>query len=455
MKKIFGFWKNRYFKFVFFSLIYILWVIWLGNYWFLLGEIIIFDLYITQKVWWTFWKKKNVEKQPKVLEWVDALIVAGFAAWMLRLFVIEAYTIPTPSMEKTLLVGDYLFVSKVSYGPRVPETPLSFPFVHHTLPLTDHTPSFVTWIQNPYHRLKGLGDVKRMDIVVFNFPEGDTVCANMQAVSYYRLCRQYGRDVIINNKALNPMTGKPICGDLLVRPVDKQENYVKRCVAVAGDTLQIIDGQVYVNGKAEDDPEGLQLQYKIVTDGTFINPKILEKYDINEVYRDGSNPNVFYANLTKENYERIKNFRNIKSIERQIAPKGQRNPDIFPFSENYSWNEDNFGPLYIPKKGATVKLTLKNLPIYKRLIRVYEKNDLKVANGKIYINGKEANSYTFKMNYYWMMGDNRYNSADSRYWGFVPEDHIVGKVKLIWFSVDKDKDLFHKIRWNRIFKYFP
>ena len=455
MKKFFVFFKNRYFKFGLFSTIYLLWVIWLGNYWFLLGEIIIFDLYITRKVWWTFWKKRGVEKQPKILEWIDALIVAGFAAWMLRMFVVEAYTIPTPSMEKTLLVGDYLFVSKVSYGPRVPETPISFPFVHHTLPFTDHTPSFVTWIRNPYKRLAGLGKVKRGDIVVFNFPEGDTVCSNIQAVSYYRLCRQYGRDVVINNKAINPMTGKPICGDLLVRPVDKKENYVKRCVAVAGDTLQIIDAQIYINGKPQENPEGLQLQYKIITDGSFINPKILEKYEITEVYREPLNPNVFYANLTKENYERLKNFRNIKKIEKKIKSAGQWNPDVFPFSKNYVWNEDNFGPLYIPKKGATIKLTLKNLPIYKRLIRVYEHNDLKVVEGKIYINGKEADTYTFKMNYYFMMGDNRSNSADSRYWGFVPEDHIVGKVKFIWLSIDSNKNLFNKIRWNRIFKYFP
>ncbi len=454
MKKYFKFLKNKYFKLIFWGGLYLFWVIWLGNYWFLIGLPIIFDMYITKKVWWTFWKKKGVEKQLKMLEWVDAIIVAGFAATIIRIFIIEAYKIPTSSMEKTLLVGDYLFVSKVAYGPRVPETPIAMPFVHHTLPLTDHTPSFVTWLTNPYHRLAGLNSVKHHDIVVFNFPVGDTVCANYQEVSYYELCRQYGRETVWANQIVNPMTGRKLFGDILVRPVDKQENYVKRCIGIAGDTLQVINAQVYINGKPEKNPEERQLKYFVKTNGSPINPKILQKYNITEGGQIADNFNDYWFFLTKKNAGKLKSFSNVVDIHPIIATEGTWNTRIFPHDSLYQWNEDFFGPLYIPKKGATIKLTLNNLPLYRRVIDVYENNDLQVKNGIIYINGKPAQSYTFKMNYYFMMGDNRHNSADSRFWGFVPEDHVVGKVKFIWFSTDKDRDLFHAIRWNRIFTYF-
>ncbi len=454
MKKYFKFLKNKYFKFFFWGGLYLFWVIWIGNYWFLIGVPIIFDMYITKKVWWTFWKKRGVTKQPKVLEWVDAIIVAGFAATIIRIFIIEAYKIPTSSMEKTLLVGDYLFVSKVAYGPRVPETPIAMPFVHHTLPFTEHTPSFVTWLKNPYHRLAGLGSIKHHDIVVFNFPVGDTVCSNYQEVSYYELCRQYGRETVWANQIMNPMTGRKLFGDILVRPVDKQENYVKRCIGIAGDTIQVINAQVYINGKPEINPEYRQLKYYVKTNGTPINPKILEKYDITEGGQIADNFNDYWFFLTEENAEKLKSFSNVTDIKPILATEDSWDPRIFPHDSLYKWNEDFFGPLYIPKQGATIKLTLKNLPLYGRIIDVYENNDLQVKDSVIYINGKPAQSYTFKMNYYFMMGDNRHNSADSRFWGFVPEDHVVGKVKFIWFSTAKDRDLLHTIRWNRLFTNF-
>lgn len=454
MRKYLKFLKNKYFKLFFWGGIYLFWIIWVGNYWFLIGLPIIFDMYITKKVWWTFWKKKGVEKQPKVLEWVDAIIVAGFAATIIRIFILEAYKIPTSSMESSLLVGDYLFVSKVAYGPRVPETPIAMPFVHHTLPLTHHTPSFTTWLTNPYHRLVGFDKIKNHDIVVFNFPVGDTVCTNYQEVSYYELCRQYGRETVWENQIVNPMTGSKLFGDILVRPVDKQENYVKRCIGIAGDTLQVINAQVYINGKPEVNPKDRQLKYFVKTNGTPINPKILQKYNITEGGQIADNFSDYWFFLTKKNAERLKAFANVIDIQPIVANKDIWNTRIFPHDSLYQWNEDFFGPLYIPKKGATIKLTMENLPLYERAIDVYEDNDLEVKTGVIYINGKPAQSYTFKMDYFFMMGDNRHNSADSRFWGFVPEDHVVGQVKLIWFSTDKNGDLFHSIRWNRLFTYF-
>lgn len=436
MKKIF---KNKYVKFGIATTIFILWVIWLGNYWLLLGLPIFYDFYITKKVHWTFWKKRGVKKQTKVIEWVDALIFAVVAATLIRMFLIEAFTIPTSSMEKTLLVGDYLFVSKVSYGPKIPNTPLSFPFAHHTLPLTNSTKSYLEWIQWPYKRLAGFGDVERNDYVVFNFPEGDTVVVQHQDQSYYALVRQLGRDFIWNNF------------DVVVRPVDKKENYIKRCVAIPGDELQIKHGLVYINGQPQEKFEGLQFNYYVRTDGTRINPKALEKLDITD-YQIHSNSEYEFS-LTAENYEKIKAFANVKSIVRIEKPDSVRSDYIFPHSPNYLWNEDNFGPLKMPKAGETVQLTIDNLPIYKRIIDIYEENDLKVENDKIFINGQETNEYTFKLNYYWMMGDNRHNSADSRFWGFVPEDHVVGKAVFIWLSLDKNKSFFSKIRWNRMFRY--
>jgi len=435
---------SKWFKFGLVGGIYLLWVIWLNNYWWLIGLAVIYDIYVTEKVHWSFWKKKNPPegRQTKVVEWVDAIIFAVIAATFIRMFFIEAYTIPTSSMEKSMMVGDYLFVSKTAYGPKMPNTPISFPFVHHTMPMSTTMKSFSTIIHNPYRRIAGFGKVKNDDVVVFNFPEGDTVAINMQERSYYELVRSYGRDKIWGDKR--------VFGDIIYRPVDKRENYIKRCVAIAGDSLKIIKGQVYVNGKPQKEIPGIQYKYLINTNGTAINASALEKLDITQSEIEGSDSR-YMMSLTAEQVKKMDGLKFIQSKERVTWPSDNNDPAIFPSDPKFTWNLDNFGPIWIPKKGVTINLSLENLPLYKRLIDVYEENDLKVKDGAIYINGAPASTYTFKMDYYWMMGDNRYNSADSRYWGFVPEDHVVGKASFVWLSLDKNKSFLSKIRWNRFF----
>jgi signal peptidase I len=442
MKKIKEILSNKWFKFGYVTLAYLLFIIWLRNLWLILGIAIIYDMYISKKVNWTFWKPRNYKQSGKknaLIEWVDAIVFAVVAASIIRIFFIEAYVIPSPSMEKTLLVGDYLFVSKTAYGPRVPNTPISFPFVHHSLPFTNNTvKSFLTWIEWPYKRLAGFGEVKRNDVVVFNFPEGDTVAVQQQDRSYYRLVREQGRDFVWQNN------------DIIVRPVDKKENYIKRAVAVGGDVLQVKSGQLFINGKPAEVFKGQQSTFIIRTNGTPIDMSIFESLGISkgDIQADYAQ-STYYLYTTLENVNKLKSVANVVFVSEIINTDYEAmRIEIFPHDKNYKWTEDNFGPLWVPKKGATIKLSLANLPLYQRVIAIYEKNQLEVKGSSIYINGKLANSYTFKMNYYFMMGDNRHNSADSRFWGFVPEDHVVGKASFIWFSVDSESG----IRWSRIFK---
>jgi len=444
MKKIFS---NKWIKFAIAASLYILWVIWLGNYWWFVGLGIIFDLYVTRKVHWAFWKLKNPKngKQPKIIEWIDAIIFAVIAATFIRLFFIEAYTIPTSSMEKSMLVGDYLFVSKTSYGPKMPNTPIAFPFVHHTMPFSQTKKSFSTAIQRPYKRIAGFGPINRDDVVVFNFPEGDTVALNIQNSSYYQLVREVGRERV--------WTDKRTFGEIIYRPVDKRENYIKRCVAIAGDSLEIRDGQVYRNGEPQTGLEGLQFNYAITTDGSRLNPKSLDRLGIALDDRHVRNAGQYYFPLSEKVANQFSNFKNVVSVNKIIYPVTAVEENIFPYSKEYAWNRDNFGPIWIPQKGAATPLDLHNLPFYRRIIEVYEENDLKVENDEIFINGEKADSYTFKMDYYWMMGDNRHNSLDSRYWGYVPEDHVVGKAIFVWLSLDKDKTGLSKIRWKRFFNF--
>jgi signal peptidase I len=389
--------------------------------------------------------KRPLIKKTVVREWVDAIIFAVIAASIIRMFLIEAYTIPTSSMEKTLMVGDYLFVSKINFGPRVPNTPLSFPFVHHTLPLTETTKSYLEWIKLPYYRFPGLEKIKNMDVVVFNYPDGDTLSTKWQSnASYYSFVRQYGRDAVWNNKEE--------FGDIIARPVDKRENFIKRCIGIPGDEIKIINRKVFINGKEEQNPGRRQYKYLVHTDGTSINSRNFEKLDITENISTDNNGN-YELTLSDESLASIKEFSNIRSIEPVIRPAGMWDPDIFPFDSSYRWNVDNFGPITVPKKGATVMINKNNICLYRRIIGVFEGNKLEEKDGKIYVNGKECSGYTFKMNYYWMMGDNRHNSADSRYWGFVPEDHVVGKAVFVWLSLDPNKSLFAgKIRWDKLLR---
>ena len=385
-------------------------------------------------------------KKSTAREWADAGVFAIVAATLIRTFVFEAYTIPTGSMEKTLLVNDFLFVSKFSYGPRIPNTPLSIPFVHNTMPITNGK-SYVEWIKIPYTRWFP-SPVKRNDVVVFNFPAGDTVINLPEYQSlrpYYDVCRaevghgdiDAGRRIVLDNPDQYP---------LIFRPVDKEENYIKRCVAIAGDTLQIKDQVLYIDGKAMSFPPHSETPYFVETGGQQLDETVMkDEYNVDmsnpEEVSDGGAPNKFHMLLTWSAKEKM-----LKSgLAKSITPEIDSLKDVYPYDHIHNWSKDNYGPIWIPRKGAVLPLTLENYSLYERAIRVYEGNTLEVRNGKIFLNDQETNQYTFKMNYYWMMGDNRHGSQDSRYWGFVPEDHVVGEAWLIWMSWDKG------VRWSRLF----
>lgn len=381
--------------------------------------------------------------KPKSREWADAISFAVILATLIRAFYIEAFTIPTSSMEKSLLVGDFLFVSKVSYGSRIPNTPLFFPFAHHTMPGTENVKSYLEWIKFPYKRVFQFGEVERNDAVVFNFPAGDTVVVQHQDRTFYQLERDYGRATLEQQF------------DIVARPVDKRENYIKRCVAIPGDKIEIIDTKLFVNGEEAYQAEGVQFSYLVKTDGRGFSREELLDWEITESRMDG--PGLYFMLLTDENKKRIESLPYVKRIEPINKPKGYYSDGkygknlIFPNAKGYDWTEDNFGPLTIPKKGSTVQLNKDNWPLYRRAIQVYENNEVAVKDGQIYINGEVAEAYTFQLDYYWMMGDNRHNSQDSRFWGFVPEDHVVGKAVFVWLSLDPNRTGFNKVRWNRLF----
>jgi signal peptidase I len=392
-------------------------------------------------------------KKGAMREWVDAAVFAIVAATLIRTFVFEAYTIPTPSMEKTLLVNDFLFVSKFAYGPRIPNTPLALPFMHHTI-MGTNTKSYVEWIQIPYTRWFP-SPVKREDVVVFNFPVNDTLINDAEhgsQTTYYQVIQDRMRAEHISEAEARQRTLDQYSDLIITRPVDKRENFIKRCVAIAGDTLQIKNRVVYIDGVAQALPQFHEFSYLVTTTGP-LDPDQLISIGIQDNLDDRNKNQVnmlsntlYQISMSDQEVVQLKMFPNVKNIQPTILNEYDKSPYLFPYVGAENWTVDDYGPMWIPKKGASIQLTPDNVIRYKRCIATYEGNRFEEKNGQYFINDQAATSYTFKMNYYWMMGDNRHNSLDSRFWGFVPEDHIVGKASLIWFSYDNGP------RWSRIFQ---
>ncbi len=462
--------KVQWAKFAVVLALYIAFLVWVKSW---LGVVVIpfiYDIYITKKIKWQWWKE--AEKPVKfVMSWVDALVFALVAVYFINLFFFQNYVIPSSSLEKSLLTGDYLFVSKVSYGPRIPETPLTMPLTQHTLPVVE-CKSYIEWPHWDYRRVKGLGKVELNDIVVFNYPAGDTLCSapQYQSYDYYGMCYSIGYqlypqrpnpDSLSANdriKYFNTLyeagreelrRNEAEYGRIITRPTDRRENYVKRCVGLPGQTLQIKNRIVYLDGKANKEPEEVQYTYYVKLK-QHIPDEMLK--DLGISMEDLVSLNTAgYMPLTKRAVATLSKRKDLVESIRINTDASEH--DIYPLNGNMHWTRDNYGPIWIPAKGKSINLTLDNIAVYERPIKVYEHNDLQIKDGKIYINGKEADSYTFKMDYYWMMGDNRHNSADSRYWGFVPEDHVVGKPIFIWWSSDPDRSGFGGIRWQRLFRF--
>ena len=479
-----------YVKFALYLIPYLAFLYWVESWWGLIVVPFIFDICFTKKIKWGWWKEPEVGPATRfIMSWVDAIVFALIGVYFLTQFFFQNFVIPSSSLEKTLLTGDYLLVSKLAYGPRIPQTPLTMPMTQHTLPIINCK----SYLEHPhwdYRRVKGLGNVEVNDIVVFNYPAGDTVALAQQNQDYYRLAYQIGDQLlgtqttdttsIFPQTIVIPATASLLpetsyeeqqriynnvyaagtaymrqhpeeFGEITSRPTDRRENYVKRCVGLPGQTLQIKNDTVYLDGKPNPEPENVQYAYE-VTFKQDLPDELKRELGITEedLYAQ-RNGNTVWMPLTHKVRKQLEARKDIvASIARAVPDAGW----LYPQNMAKDWTTANYGPLWIPKKGETLRLTLANLPIYERPIRVYEGNSLVVRGGKIYINGKAADSYTFKMDYYWMQGDNRDNSADSRFWGFVPEDHIVGKPLFIWISLDPDYGLFDgKMRWSRFFKW--
>ena len=477
------------------TLLYLAFLVWVRSWWGLILLPVIFDAYITKFIPWGWWRKSKNRQLRSIMSWVDAIIFALVAVYFVNIYFFQNYQIPSSSLEKSLLVGDYLFVSKMSYGPRVPQTPLSMPLTQHTLPVVG-TKSYLDWPHWPYKRVAGFGQVERGDIVVFNFPAGDTVALGHQMEDFYSLAFREGRRIypgVVNMDSLSRrdqravfslyynagrqqiLSNPSIYGKVVVRPVDRRENYVKRCIGLPGDTLEIRDGQVYINHQAQQNPKEMQFNYFVQTTGPLIPDDLFRQLGISEddrllmtdnpawepeLVRLGFNHRdaqgrlapVYHLPLTQGMLTALTG--NTKLISHFIKESTDYSGDVYPLNLLSHWDRDNYGPIWIPRRGATLQLTDDNLPIYERCIRAYEGNKLEQRDDGIYINGERTDTYTFQMDYYWMMGDNRHNSLDSRYWGFVPEDHVVGKPLVVWLSLDPDRSWGEgKIRWSRFFKW--
>ena len=469
-------------KFIIATILYLAFLYWVGSWWGLIVLPFLFDAYITKKIKWTWWKELESPVARTIMSWVDALVFALVAVYFVNQFFFQNYQIPSSSLEKSLLTGDYLLVSKLSYGPRIPQTPLTMPLTQHTLPFGG-IQSYIEWPHWEYRRVKGLGHVEWGDIVVFNYPAGDTVAVNFPG-DFYERCYMLGLQAMneqgVRLPAMKELSteeqmrmfdqlyavGKQIVvqqsnvyGPIKSRPTDRRENYVKRCVGLPGQTLQIKDKIIYIDQEAKPTPTQAQFNYYIYAKGPCPD-KLRADIDMSdEDYRQWNDrPDHPFEEhrlgvpLTKAALETLKSHTEL--IDSIVEILDTNSGHVYPLNHDYGWTRDNYGPVWIPKKGESIDLNLDNIAIYDRPIRVYEGHDLKVKDGKIYIDGKEASSYTFKMDYYWMMGDNRHNSADSRYWGFVPEDHVVGKPLFIWWSVcpDSNPEASH-IRWHRLFSW--
>ena len=466
--------KVQWTKFIIVLVLYLIFLFWVKSWLGLIVVPFIYDAYISKKINWQWWKDSSGPVR-FIMSWVDAIIFALIAVYFINIFFFQNYVIPSSSLEKSLLRGDYLFVSKMSYGPRIPQTPLTMPLTQHTLPIFN-SKSYIEWPQWDYRRVKGFGDVQLNDIVVFNYPAGDTVMMadKYQAQDYYETCYAFGMDAYGNKVKHDSLTSqqqwdfyqkvlaegakvvKDNPGEFGIvdsRPTDRRENYVKRCVGLPGQTLQIKEKIVYLDGKPNKEPDNVQYSYKVsfnkalsaIEWQNMINP-LQEELGITNEDLSGA-----YIPLTKRAAEELakhtKLVEEVKMVtDADMADQGK----TYPVTANTGWTRDNYGPIWIPAKGKSIKLTMDNIAVYERPIRVYEGNELEVKNGKIFINGKETTEYTFKMDYYWMMGDNRHNSLDSRYWGFVPEDHVVGKPIFIWLSINPE-NVGAKIRWKRLF----
>ena len=459
--------KKQWTKFIIVLVLYLLFLFWVKSWWGLLVVPFIFDIYITKKIKWQWWRESEGPLR-FIMSWVDALVFALVAVYFINLFFFQNYVIPSSSLEKSLLTGDYLFVSKVSYGPRIPETPLTMPLTQHTLPVVE-CKSYIEWPHWDYRRVKGFGKVELNDIVVFNYPSGDTLCSNIryQADDFYRLCYMLGYQSYPNRPNPDEMSAEQRLkfyqelyqigraqieanpqeyGSIMTRPTDRRENYVKRCVGLPGQTLEIKNRVVYLDGKPNKEPDNVQYTYRLKLKQNLPEELIDDLGITNEEL--GILNAMGYMPMTQHTATELGKRKDL--VETLEINTDAEEWDIYPLNGNKHWTRDNYGPVWIPNKGETLMLNLDILPIYERCIRAYEGNKLEVKNGKIYINDKQTDRYTFKMDYYWMMGDNRHNSADSRYWGFVPEDHIVGKPIFIWWSSDPDG---RGIRWSRLFRF--